>query len=113
MLRPQDGGEVSRDWKQRGWDFPGSPVVRTLCFYYRGMGLLPGQELRSHMLCSMARKKKKKKRQANQEAIKGPQVSVSSPFLNHENITICMAHWNKQMRQFWPEAEGLRISAHL
>ena len=35
MLRPQDGGEVSRDWKQRGWDFPGSPVVRTLCFYYK------------------------------------------------------------------------------
>ena len=55
----------------------------------------------------------KKKKQANQEAIKGPQVSVSSPFPNHENITICMAHWNKQMRQFWPEAEGLRISAHL
>ena len=57
--------------------------------------------------------KKKKKGRPIRRLSKVLRLSVSSPFLNHENITICMAHWNKQMRQFWPEAEGLRISAHL
>ena len=27
-------------------DFPGRPVVRTLCFHCRGVGLIPGQGIR-------------------------------------------------------------------
>ena len=32
------------------WDFPGSPVVETPCFQYRGTGLIPcWRTVRSHM----------------------------------------------------------------
>ena len=26
------------------WEFPGSPVVRTLCLHCQGLGLIPGQK---------------------------------------------------------------------
>lgn len=45
------------------WDFLSNPVVRTPPFHYRGTqveSLI--EELRFHMLCGMARKKKKKKK---------------------------------------------------
>jgi len=48
---------VGHDWATSLWlwlwllkDFSGSPVVKTLPSSARGMGLIPGQELRSHML---------------------------------------------------------------
>ena len=28
--------------KEEVWDFPGSPVIATLCFPCRGVGLIPG-----------------------------------------------------------------------
>ena len=31
-------------------DFPGGPVAEILCFQYRGLGVIPGQRTRSHML---------------------------------------------------------------
>ena len=39
------------------WDFPGCPVVKTLCFQCKGCGFNPW-ELKSHMPGSMAKKKK-------------------------------------------------------
>ena len=48
-------------WKEIQRDFPGSPVVMTSCFQYRGAGFSLWSELRSHMLCSVAKKLKKKK----------------------------------------------------
>ena len=40
-------------------DFPGGPMVKTLCFHYRGHGFDPwSRELRSHMPCGTAKKKK-------------------------------------------------------
>ena len=47
------------------WDFLSSPVVRTPPFHYRGTqveSLI--EELRFHMLCGMARKKKKEKKKS-------------------------------------------------
>ena len=38
------------------WDFPGGPVVKTLCFHWGGVGSIPGLELRAHMVCCMAKK---------------------------------------------------------
>ena len=46
----------------RIWDFPGGLVIKTLHFHCRGkqvQSLI--RELRSHMLCGMAKKKKKAK----------------------------------------------------
>ena len=43
------------------WDFPGCPMVKTLCFQCKGCGFNPW-ELKSHMPGSMAKKKKKKNR---------------------------------------------------
>ena len=44
------------------WDFPGSPVVKILCFHCREQGSISGQEeLRSHMPHGTLKKKKKKK----------------------------------------------------
>ena len=37
------------------WDFPGSPVVKTPCFQSRGVGLISGGELRSHMPCGVTK----------------------------------------------------------
>ena len=42
-------------------DFPGSLVVKTLCFQCKGMGLIPGMALRAHVLSGVARKEKKRK----------------------------------------------------
>ena len=39
------------------WDFPGGPMVRTPCFHCRVPSLV--EDLRSHMLHNMAKKKKK------------------------------------------------------
>ena len=54
------GGKISwyKWWPQ---DFPGSPVVKTPCFYCQGHGFDPWLEWRSHMRCSMAKKKQKPK----------------------------------------------------
>ena len=51
------GGKISwyKWWPQ---DFPGSPVVKTPCFYCQGHGFDPWLEWRSHMRCSMAKKNK-------------------------------------------------------
>ena len=35
------------------WDFPGGPMVETSCLYQRVLSLI--RELRSHMLCGMAK----------------------------------------------------------
>ena len=43
-------------------DFPGSLVVKTLCFQCKGMGLIPGMALRAHVLSGVARKEKKKEK---------------------------------------------------
>ena len=32
------------------WDFPGGAVAKTLCSQSRGLGLIPGEGTRSHML---------------------------------------------------------------
>ena len=37
-------------FKLSSWDFPGVPVVKTLCSKAGGLGLIPGQRTRSHML---------------------------------------------------------------
>ena len=42
------------------WDFPGSPVVKTSAAKVGSAGSIPGRELKQHMLCGMAKKKKKK-----------------------------------------------------
>ena len=47
------------------WAFPGSPVVRTRRFHCRGLGSIPGQELRFLKLPAERPKKKKKKSQKN------------------------------------------------
>ena len=55
--------------KARGaGDFPGSPVVKNLIFYCRGHGSIPSRELRSHMPCCMAKKKKKNPKQKPRRA---------------------------------------------
>ena len=42
--------------KDKYWDFPVSPVVKTLCFQCRGYGFISWpEELRSHMPWSMAK----------------------------------------------------------
>ena len=42
--------ETGKQWR-KSRDFLGGPEVKTLCFQYKGWrGLIPGQELRSHML---------------------------------------------------------------
>ena len=41
-------------------DFPGSPVVKTLCFQCRGTGLIPGQ---AHAVWSDQKILKKKKKE--------------------------------------------------
>ena len=43
-----------------GWDFPGNPVVRTLCFQCRVMALIPGQgtKIPHAMQCGQKTKKK-------------------------------------------------------
>ena len=62
--------------KARGaGDFPGSPVVKNLIFYCRGHGSIPSRELRSHMPCCMAGKKKKKPKAKTQ---KSPEETVES-----------------------------------
>ena len=44
------------------WDFPGGPEVKILHFHYRGQHIRPlVQELRSHKLRGVAKKKKKNK----------------------------------------------------
>ena len=45
------------------WDLPGSPVVKTLCFQSRGMGLIPGQgtKVPNAVWCGHKVKIKKKK----------------------------------------------------
>ena len=52
------GTKASGACKTGGWDFPGGPVVKTLCFHCRGRGFDPWGG-RSHMLCSLAKKGKK------------------------------------------------------
>ena len=42
-------------------EFPGGLVVRILGFHFHGPGSFPGQELRSHKVCSSVKKKEKKK----------------------------------------------------
>ena len=37
-------------FKLSSWDFPGVPVVKTLCSKAGGLGSIPGQRTRSHML---------------------------------------------------------------
>ena len=44
--------------KKNLWDFPGGPVVKTLCFHYRGMGSIPS---RGSSPCRGVWPKKKKK----------------------------------------------------
>ncbi len=34
-------GDIIETRLSVGWDFPGGPVVRTLCFYCRGHGFNP------------------------------------------------------------------------
>ena len=49
--------------KKNSWDFPGSPVVKTLLFHCRGVGLSPGQGIKIlHALMSRPKTKKKKKK---------------------------------------------------
>ena len=38
------------------WDFPGGPVVKTLCFTSGDMGLIPGWELKSRVPHGVAKK---------------------------------------------------------
>ena len=38
-----------KEEKQAGWDFPGGPLVKNPPANAWDMGLIPGQELRSHM----------------------------------------------------------------
>ena len=42
-------------------DFSGGPVVRTLCFHSRDLGLIPGEGTKIPKLYGVAKKKKKKK----------------------------------------------------
>jgi len=41
-------------------DFSGGPVVRTLCFHSRDLGLIPGEGTKIPKLYGVAKKKKKK-----------------------------------------------------
>ena len=53
------------------------PVVRTLRFHCRGRGPSLVSKLRSHMPCSMAKKKKKKR--SWEGGIEGGMVTLSKP----------------------------------
>ena len=65
MDRSVGGGQMSGHSKgSPHWEFPGSPVVRTLSFHCGGHGLEPylAAELRSHILHGISKKKKKDRR---------------------------------------------------
>ena len=48
LFKKSDGGENIMG-KERFWDFPGHPMVKTLPSNAGGVGLIPGWALRSHM----------------------------------------------------------------
>ena len=53
---------VSEKKVKNNGGFPGGPVVKTLCFQCRGTQIQSlVEELRSHKLCSSAKKKRNKK----------------------------------------------------
>ena len=60
--------------KEEG-DFPAYPVVKTLCFHCRGHGFEPWWGTRSYMP-STAKGKKKKKRIAQTQALKGSDDNI-------------------------------------
>ena len=61
--------------KKNSWDFPGSPVVKTLLFHCRGVGLSPGQGIKIlHALMSRPKLKKKKKKSPNASSTVGEQI---------------------------------------
>ena len=54
--------KLFRVFKEIFWDFPGSPVARTLCFHSRGSWILSVvRELRFCKACDAAEKEKKEK----------------------------------------------------
>ena len=63
---------VGHDWATehalikyiKSWEFPGGPVVRLCVFIAEGVGSILGQELRSCRPYGMAKKKKKKHKNA-------------------------------------------------
>ena len=42
--------QLNNMFKLSSWDLPGVPVVKTLCSKAGGLGSIPGQRTRSHML---------------------------------------------------------------
>ena len=54
--KAQDGQDI----KEMSGDFPGGPVVGTLCFLCSGYGSIPGRELKSHMPHDSVKKKKER-----------------------------------------------------
>ena len=53
---------VSGVQEAQRWGSPGGPVVKTLCFHFKGVQVRSlVRELRSHMLCGAAKGEKKRK----------------------------------------------------
>ena len=51
--------------KNKKWEFPGSPVVRTQCFHYGSLGSIPAWgTTRSHKLQGVAKKEIERKTKA-------------------------------------------------
>ena len=71
-MQHQHKREVQKSYKirEKNGDFPGGPVVETLSRHDRGYGFDPRSEnLRSHMPCGTAQRKKKNK-EKNEETVK-------------------------------------------
>ena len=81
MSIKMDGRILLKKERERR-EFPGGLVVRILGFHFHGPGSFPGQELRSHKVCSSVKKKerekeRKKEREVKHEAKEGIQGSQS------------------------------------
>ena len=70
------------------WDFPGSPVVRTLHLHCSEHGFNPwSRGLRSHQLCSIAKKKKKHYLQLDKQ---GTKIIYIVLFYLHKDLTLTL-----------------------
>ena len=81
MSIKMDGRILLKKERERR-EFPGGLVVRILGFHFHGPGSFPGQELRSHKVCSSVKKKerekeRKKEREVKHEAKEGVLEMVS------------------------------------
>ena len=90
---------IKQNYEAKMLDFSGHPVVKTLCFHCRGLGLIPGQGTKiPHATWHNPKEEKKKKTKTTVEAVIPNFLGTLNEMYNYEkalfnNVRSCSFYW--------------------